>query len=431
MAGMSIENREARLREIAQRLSAIHDEHRGEKFPEHVRAEWNELHEEKDAHKLAIAELRVRQEALRDAAADPRNLEPTDPPRTRHAGTPDKQIVARDASVYEWCRERGFTGSDGRRLHLDRPPSFGAYLRGVCTGNWDGAEQERALSEGTLTAGGHLVPSPLSSRVIDLARNASRVFQAGAVTVPMLSKTEKVARLTGEGAPAWHAENAAVTDQDLTFDAVTFEAKTLVRVVKLSVELFEDADPRSEDVIAKSFAEQLALELDRAALRGSGVAPEPDGVLNQTGVTITTHGANGAAITNYDFWLDAVGTVRNNNHEPNAQIQAPRSATSLSKLKEATTNAYMTPPAALADIPRLNSKQIPTNLTVGTSTDCSEIYTAQWDQLWIGMRTEFNLQFMREAFLADNLQYGFVAYLRADVQLAHPAAFVVDTGVRG
>jgi hypothetical protein len=47
----------------------------------------------------------------------------------------------------------------------------------------------------------------------------------------------------------------------------------------------------------------------------------------------------------------------------------------------------------------------------------------------IGIRTQFNLQFLRERYLADNLQNAFLAYLRADVQLAQPA-FVVDTGVR-
>ena len=88
----------------------------------------------------------------------------------------------------------------------------------------------------------------------------------------------------------------------------------------------------------------------------------------------------------------------------------------------------MAPPLSL--LPRLPTKQIPINLTVGTSNDTSEIYTAQWDQLMIGIRTQRNIQFLRERFLADNLQYAFLAYLRADVQLAQPAAFVVDTGVR-
>jgi HK97 family phage major capsid protein len=94
-----------------------------------------------------------------------------------------------------------------------------------------------------------------------------------------------------------------------------------------------------------------------------------------------------------------------------------------------STGAYLAPPAQL--LPMLTTKQIPITNTTGSSSDTSEIYTAQWDQLLIGMRTDLRIEFLRERFLADNLQYAFLAYLRADVQLAHPAAFVVDTGVRG
>jgi HK97 family phage major capsid protein len=218
----------------------------------------------------------------------------------------------------------------------------------------------------------------------------------------------------------------------MTFDRVTFTARTLVRLITLSVELFEDADPSSEGVIARSFAAQMALELDRVALLGTGTAPEPRGVLNQSGVTLTAHGANGTGITTttaYDWHLDAAGAVRAANFTPNAHIQAPRTSTSLSKLREATTSAYLAPPSGL--LPVLVTRTIPINVTTGTSTDTSYVFTADWSQLMVGMRTDFNLRFLGERFIADNLQYAFLAYLRADVQLAQPAAFVVDTGVRG
>jgi HK97 family phage major capsid protein len=298
----------------------------------------------------------------------------------------------------------------------------------MATGEWDGAEHERALAEATIGAGGALVPSPLSARVIDLMRNRTVVLRAGGVTVPMTSQTLALARLTGEGSPVWKTEGANITAADLTFDRVTFTARTLVRRVDLSVELFEDADPSSEDVIARSFAGQMAVELDRVALLGTGTAPEPRGVLNQTGVTLTDHGAAGTAITNYDWWLDAIGAVRAAGFEPNAHIQAPRSSTSLSKLKEATTNAYLTPPAGL--LPMLTTKSVPINITVGASTDTSYVFTADWSQLMLGIRTGFTLRFLGERFLADSLSYSFVAYLRADVQLAQPTAFVADRGVR-
>jgi HK97 family phage major capsid protein len=249
--------------------------------------------------------------------------------------------------------------------------------------------------------------------------------------VPMTSQTLALARLLTEGTPAWKTENAGITAADMTFDRVTFTARTLVRLITLSVELFEDADPSSEGIIARSFAAQMALEIDRVALLGSGTAPEPRGVLNQSGITTTAHGANGTGITAttaYDWHLDAAGAVRAANFTPNAHIQAPRTSTSLSKLRD-TTNAYLSPPANL--LPMLVTKTIPINITVGTSTDTSYIFTADWSNLLVGMRTDFNLRFLGERFIADNLQYAFLAYLRADVQLAQPAAFVVDTGVRG
>ena len=49
----------------------------------------------------------------------------------------------------------------------------------------------------------------------------------------------------------------------------------------------------------------------------------------------------------------------------------------------------------------------------------------------IGIRTSFTLRFLSERYLADTLRYAYLAYLRADVALAQPSAFVVDTGVRG
>jgi HK97 family phage major capsid protein len=343
---------------------------------------------------------------------------------TRTAGpdVPRSPVLTREQSVHDWLQHRGAFDQ------VEEPISFDKYLKGLATANWDGAPHERALAEATVGAGGALVPAPLSARVIDLARNRTVVFRAGAQTVPMTSQTLALARLTSEGTPAWKTENATITAADMVFDRVTFTARTLVRLITLSVELFEDADPSSEDVIANAFAGQMAVELDRVALLGTGTPPEPRGVLNQSGVTLTAHGANGTAITNYDWWLDAIGAVRAAGFEPNAHIQAPRSSTSLSKLKETSTLAYMAPPVNM--LPMLTTKTVPITVTVGSSTDTSYVFTADWSNLLVGIRTDFNLRFLGERYLADNLQYAFLAYLRADVQVAQPTAFVVDTGVR-
>jgi HK97 family phage major capsid protein len=320
------------------------------------------------------------------------------------------------------------------------PLSLGKYLKGMVTGRWTDAEAEhRAMSEGGATAGQTMVPTPLAASIIDKARNQTRVLQAGALTIPMDSQTLKLARITGDATPAWRSEAAALALSDMTFDSVTLTAQSLSFYVKVSRELVEDATVGGgvDAIISDAFAKVISLELDRAALRGSGTAPEPRGVLNTSGITTTAHGTNGSVIGSppaagtmgWEFLVDSIGAVRNNNFQPNAQIMAPRSDQSLAKLRD-TTNQYIAPPRYLEGTPRLLTKQVPINLTVGTSTDTSEVYTGDWSQLLVGIRTELVVDVLKEAFMQSAGQYAFYAWLRADVALAQPTAFVVDTGVR-
>ena len=305
--------------------------------------------------------------------------------------------------------------------------SFDGLLRAYVTGDWGRLPDEaRALSVGTGTAGGFLVPTPLSARIIDLARNQTRVVQAGAVTIPMDEATLKIARVSGDGSAAWKVENAAITASDMTFEQVTFTARTLVAMVKASVELMEDAVDTG--VVERSLSAALALELDRAALRGSGTPPEPEGILNQTGVTVT---AGIGTPADYSELSQAIQDVRALNHEPNAILFSARDAGHYDRLQD-STNQPMMPPPSVAAIRKLVTNQIPTNLGAGTNE--SEIYVGDFSQLMLGMRRQIVVEVSRQA--ADgtegaftNLQVWIRAYLRADVQLAHPEAFNVLTGV--
>jgi HK97 family phage major capsid protein len=122
--------------------------------------------------------------------------------------------------------------------------------------------------------------------------------------------------------------------------------------------------------------------------------------------------------------------VRALNLEPSAILWSSRTATQLAKVK-LSTGEYYPPVPALAGIPRLVTNQIPNNITVGSSSDTSEIYCGDFSQLLVGIRTDlrFSVQVLNERF-ADNLQVGLLTYLRADVQLQHPEGFTIVTGVR-
>lgn len=323
--------------------------------------------------------------------------------------------LKREQSLEDWNIDNHIT------TKRDNSLSFDKYVRGMVTGEWNGATEERALA--TTTAGGILIPAPIAQKVINLARNKSRVIEAGALTVPMTSSTLKLPRLTGDPGPSWRAENAAVANNDLTFDTVTLTAKSLSRMILVSREALQDSNYVG-DVIAEAFAASFASELDRAALYGAGTAVEPQGILGTSGILTTAHGANGTALT-YDFLLDAAGKVAAENYTPNAHILAPRGATALSKSKDSAGN-YLVAPAVL---PILTSGTVPINGTTGTSSDTSDVFTADWRFVAIGLRESFTLQ-VADQIAADYGQIAFIAHMRADVVVLQPKAVHVDTGVR-
>ena len=218
---------------------------------------------------------------------------------------------------------------------------------------------------------------------------------------------------------------AVIAASDLTFDAVTLTAKALCSRVIISRELLEDAD-NVDDVVEEAFAQQFALTLDQAALYGTGTAPEPRGVKNTAAVTKTSLGANGATPT-FDALIDSVYRVKGANHEPGAMVYAPRTGQTFAKLKD-TTGQYLSPPAALDGIQRLETNQVPTNLIVGTGTATSDVFTADWSELLIGVRTSLELTVLRERS-ADLGAFELMAWWRGDVAVARPAAFDVVTGV--
>lgn len=363
----------------------------------------------------SMLEMEVRTNEMEAANARFPFLLPTGSPADASAG------LRLDQRMADWATAQGHVRPDERSM------DFSKWVRGAVTGDWTDADIERrAMSEGVLAGGGYMVPTPLSSRIIDRARNAARVLQAGAITVPMDSSTLKMARVAGDQSAAWHTEGAPVAASDMALESVTLTARTLTSLVIVSRELIEDA-PNAGTALEMAFAAQLALSLDLAALYGSGTVPEPRGVKNTTGVTTQSQGTNGAALTNYDPLVDAIGTLWDNNEAPNGIIYAPRTGRTLAKLKD-TTNQPMMAPEVVSTLPRFQTNQVPINLIQGTATTGSDAFVADWKQLLVGVRHGFTIEILRERY-ADTFSYGFLAHLRADVVVARPKAFVVVTGI--
>lgn len=303
--------------------------------------------------------------------------------------------------------------------------SIGKYVRGMVTGEWRGAEKEqRALAEGSLGAGGYMLPALMAARVIDRARAQARVLQAGARTVPMENSTLKVPRLATDPTAAWHTENATITASDPSFEAVTLQAQTLAGLTTLSMELLEDTDV--DEIVTDAFAKVFALKLDYAALYGSGTPPEPRGVKNTTGITTSSMGTNGAVMTS-DLYIDAITAPWDSNYQPTAAIASVRTGRALLKLKDGDNN-YLSLPSEVEDVKLLTTTQVPNNLTQGSSSVASDLFVADWTKMLIGVRHSFSIQVLKERY-ADTGSVGLLAWFRGDVALEQPAAFHVVSGI--
>lgn len=276
---------------------------------------------------------------------------------------------------------------------------------------------------------GVLVPTPIAGFVIDRLRNASVVNRLGARTVPMASKTLSVPRITADPTAAWLAEGATITPNDGAMDDVTLTSKRLTAIVKFSDELDEDSDPElAGDVLANSLARAFALELDRAALRGSGTGEEPLGVRNQTGVQILDLGANGADAS-WDTLADLAALIDGANAAPNGFAWSTRTANNVAKIKASGSGEYLRPPESISGMARVASNAVPTDLDKGTTVGTvSEIYSGMWSDLYLGLRVGFELRRLSERY-AEEGKVALRARLRADVQLAHGASFAVAIGV--
>jgi HK97 family phage major capsid protein len=302
-------------------------------------------------------------------------------------------------------------------------------LRGLILGDWTGAEEEhRALGSLSGTTGGFLVPTPLSATVIDLARNKSVVLDAGAITIPMESSELTIVKVAGDPRGYWRPEHASITESDPTFEPVNLKAVSLGCLVRISIELLEDATNLS-DIVERTIAEALAIELDRVALLGSGVG-EPRGLANTPSLASLSLGTNGATPTNYDKFSEAVEAVQTANGSPSVVVFSPRTQGTLDRLKD-TTGQPLQAPESFKNLRKLVSNQIPTDLVQGTATNASLALVGDFTQLAIGMRTQLILEASRvsgDAF--EKMDVLIRGYLRADIAVMRPSHFAKILGIK-
>lgn len=342
----------------------------------------------------------------------------------RSNSAPTMKVMRNKADFEKHYRDGNAFGDDGEFGIAD-------YFRGLA--NMATTTSVRnALSIGTDTAGGFAVPSRLMPGILSALVPNSALLAAGAGIIAMEegAKTYTTAGINAIPTAAWRLESGALATSEPTFRSVVATPRSLSFQFKVSRELLADGQ-NIQEALNQAIAQAFAKELDRAGLRGTGTSPEIRGVLNTAGIQTVTNGTNGASLATlkYANLLSAVQAILAVDAPmPTAAIMSPRSLVGLGSLADSTGQPLRVPDF-LTGMKLIGSSQVPNNLTVGSSSDCTEMYIGAFESVHFAMREAVSIQVLHELY-AGTGEIGFAAHMRVDMFCNYPQALALVTGVR-
>lgn len=290
---------------------------------------------------------------------------------------------------------------------------------------------KRDLVVGTATAGGHIVSTDLLSQdFITLLRNAMVLSGLGTRMMTGLVGNIAIPRHTGAASAYWVNEGIAPTESQQAFDQVTMTPKTLGAFTDISRKLLLQSSLDVEAIVRMDLAMVLGLEIERAAINGSGTSPEPRGILQTTEVPTVALATNGGDLT----W-DAVVNMESEVATRNADIGSLAYLTN-AKVRGKLKRTFVDGPGsgervwAGSSVNGYNAvvtNGVPSNLSKGTGTNLSALIFGNWADLCIGMWGGLDL--MVDPYTASTSgTVRVVALQDVDVALRHPESFskIVD-----
>ena len=237
-----------------------------------------------------------------------------------------------------------------------------------------------------------LVPTGLSSRLIDMVRARTVVREAGAGTI-ILDGPTNIAKLTGDPTVYQHTEGATdISESDVTVAAIAANPKLLAVLIPLTVELVSDS-PNLDNVLNTALSAAFAQKLDALCIST---------LLADTAIpksAVTHDPADWAKV------IAAVGAaLALNQRLPGVHISAPADFIARASQMINTNNGWLGRPPALAGMTELQT----TGLTAGTALmgDFAAGFA-------IGMRSDLRVEIVRHQ-KPTSASHLLVAHMRAD-----------------
>ncbi|WP_027817074.1 phage major capsid protein [Paraburkholderia bannensis] len=348
------------------------------------------------------AQIERAEAAERMAAAAAVPVDPTPAAVTAPAGSPAASVPAqpkmpevKGAKMARMVRALAAAGGDAKlasQLAIDR--GFG---------------EEVAMSLNTLSssAGGILVPANLSSEVIELLRPKSVVRNLGARTLPISNGNITIPRLKGGAVVGYIGADSDMPATEQQFDDLQLTAKKLAALVPIANDLIKYAgvNPNVDQLVVSDLTSAIGAREDKAFIRDDGTANTPKGLRFWALGGNLIPASDGSTLQKVDTDLNkailALESADANMTQP-GWIMAPRVFRFLTSLRDGNGNKVYPEldNGMLKGYPVGKTTQVPVNLGAGTNE--SEIYFADFGDVFIGEEETLEIDYSKEATYKDS-----------------------------
>lgn len=280
-----------------------------------------------------------------------------------------------------------------------------------------------ALTIGTDTEGGYLVPDEFERTLID-ALYEENIFRKLANVIKTASGDRKIPVVASKGTASWIDEEGAIPESDDSFGQVSIGAYKLGTMIKVSEELLNDNVFNLESYIAKEFARRIGNKEEDAFFTGDG-SGKPTGILATTGgAQIGVTAASATAIT-IDEVLDLFYSLKSPYRNKSVFVMNDATIKAIRKLKDGQ-GQYIWQPSLQAGTPdTILNRPIHTSTYVPTiAASAKSIIFGDFGYYWVADRQGRVFKRLNELYAATG-QVGFIATQRVDGKLILPEAIKV------
>lgn len=331
-----------------------------------------------------------------------------------------------DAESYgQYMERRSGTRYEDSSEHRN---AFWHYIGAKSVSDLD-VEEHRALSKGTATAGGYLVPTGFYNQLIRALRDMGNIAQYANTLTTDSGETIPVAANTAHGTASWTAEGIAYTPSDETFAQVNLSAYKSTAKTIVSEELLEDSSFDLQTFLVNEFGERLGVLQNTAFVKGDG-SGKPQGILSSntaSNVTTVTAAAGAGNVTTfgYDALVSAIFSLPRQ-YRANARfIVSDTSARNLYLLKDTTGRPIWAPnpaeggPDTLLGYPITTDPDLPAPAAGNISLLFGDFQRGYMIRRVRGVGVQ-----RQNELHSDNGQVGFRVYERVDGRVVLASAII-------